>query len=132
MPLIMVLLFAFLNLGGNESSGSSSQYSLERTSVHPIKRTTAARDIKYFVRPPFEREVSMRFGEKSQWMEEFEARVEMDFHSKMRKECESERKAKDASYLTAMHRQDTRAAKNAYKAPPPACERLYEHFGEFY
>ena len=62
MPLIMVLLFAFLNLGGNESSGSSSQYSLERTSVHPIKRTTAARDIKYFVRPPFEREVGSRVG----------------------------------------------------------------------
>ena len=61
MPLIMVLLFAFLNLGGNESSGSSSQYSLERTSVHPIKRTTAARDIKYFVRPHFEREVGFRF-----------------------------------------------------------------------
>ena len=132
MPLIMVLLFTFLNFGGNESSGTSSQYTFARDQHHPTKRSTAARDIKYFVRPGFEREVNMRFGEKSQWMEEFEARVEIDYHAQLKKQCESESKAKDKEYRAALQRQDTKAAKGAYHSPAKACERLYEHFGEYY
>jgi hypothetical protein len=56
----------------------------------------------------------------------------MDYHSKLQTECETERKLKDQAYLAAMQRSDSKEAKNAYKSPPKACERLYEHFGEFY
>jgi len=31
-----------------------------------------AHDVKYWVRQNFEREVALRYGEKSHWMEEFE------------------------------------------------------------
>lgn len=132
MPLILVLLFTFINFGGNENSATSSQYTFVRDQNHPIKRQTAARDIKYWVRQNWEREVSMRFGEKSQWMEEFEARVEMDYHSKLMKECSAETKSKDQTYLAAMQRADLKEAKNVYKAPPTACEKLYEFFGEYH
>lgn len=132
LPLIIVLLFTFLNFGGNENSASSSQYTFVRDVHHPIKRQTASREVKYWVRQNWEREVSMRFGEKSQWMEEFEARVEMDYHAKLMKECNAETKSKDQSYLSAMQRSDVKEAKNAYKAPPKACEKLYEFFGEYH
>jgi len=128
----MVLLFTFINFGGNESNASSSQYTFIRDPSHPIKRATSAREIKYFVHQKFDRDVTDRFGEKSHWMEEFEAKIEMEYHAKVLKECESERKSKDSSYLAAMQRSDTKEAKNAYKSPPKACERLYEHFGEYY
>mmetsp|Transcript_13603 Transcript_13603/g.26792 ORF Transcript_13603/g.26792 Transcript_13603/m.26792 type:complete len:278 (+) Transcript_13603:69-902(+) len=127
-PIILLLLFTFVNFpGGGESH--SPNYALARDPKHPVKRTTAQSGVPYFVRQGFDRELSARYGEGA--LEELEAKVEMELHGKLVKECNADKSAATKAASRARAKGDASSFAEAQKTPA-SCEKLYTYFGDMY
>mmetsp|Transcript_44229 Transcript_44229/g.104089 ORF Transcript_44229/g.104089 Transcript_44229/m.104089 type:complete len:281 (+) Transcript_44229:104-946(+) len=127
-PILLLLLFTFVNFPGGGDSHSPN-YTLTRDPKHPVKRTTTQSGVPYFVRQGFDRELSARYGEGA--LEELEAKVEMEMHIKLSKECKTATETQHKAARRAQDQSDAAAFLEANKRPP-SCEKLYNYFGDMY
>mmetsp|Transcript_37719 Transcript_37719/g.77481 ORF Transcript_37719/g.77481 Transcript_37719/m.77481 type:complete len:278 (+) Transcript_37719:109-942(+) len=127
-PILLLILFTFVNFPGSGDSGSAA-YTLSRDPKHPVKRMTAHSNVPYYVRQGFEREVAARYGEGA--LEELEAKVEMELHTKLVKECQKDRGASNQAYRRAQATSDVKGMKDA-SMTPASCEKLHLYFADMY
>jgi DnaJ family protein B protein 12 len=126
LPLLMLLLFSLLNAmapGAQEEQA----FSLERSSVHTIMRTTDTLGTRYWVSNNFQR----RYGRDYRAMAHIDAQVEREWLKSLDTQCqtqktEQKRAAQEAKKFEGAPTEKNELLRKAHNYPMPACDKLRE------